>query len=461
MTHADNPFLSGNFAPVEAELTAFDLPVEGQIPKALNGRFIRNGPNPLGDIDPATHHWFTGNGMVHGLKLEDGQARWYRNRYVRSPAICALLGETPIENPFGDPARIFAANTNVIGHAGRTFALVEAGGCPVELSYELDTIAYSDFGGTLERAFSAHPKRDPLTGELHTVAYCWGWGNQVQYVCVDAMGQVSRSVNVPTTGGPMVHDTAFTERFVLILDLPCVFDVNAARRGVSLPYRWQPEYPARIGLLPRDGAETGSSDVIWADIEPCYIFHPLNAYDDEQGRVVFDAVRHPRMFAGEHVIGPPNEGTSTLDRWTIDPVSRRVSHDVISERAQEFPRHDERREGRFSRFGYSTDLWPVDNQMALLKTDLRTGGVAVHSCPGRHHLEGVFIPREGNANEDQADENQAGEDDGWVMAYAWDAASSTSVVVIIDAADFKAPPVATVRLPQRVPFGFHGNWVSG
>ena len=82
MTMTSNPYLAGNFGPVSEEITAFDLEVTGTIPDGLDGRLIRNGPNPRGEVDPAQHHWFVGDGMVHGLRLRDGRAEWYRNRFV-------------------------------------------------------------------------------------------------------------------------------------------------------------------------------------------------------------------------------------------------------------------------------------------------------------------------------------------------------------------------------------------
>ena len=88
----DNRFLEGPFAPVNEEITASDLPVTGQVPAELSGRYLRNGPNPLGLDDP-NYHWFLGAGMVHGVRLRDGRAEWYRNRWVRSKAVAAALGE--------------------------------------------------------------------------------------------------------------------------------------------------------------------------------------------------------------------------------------------------------------------------------------------------------------------------------------------------------------------------------
>jgi carotenoid cleavage dioxygenase len=262
----ESPWLAGNFAPVGEELTAVDLPVSGRIPDELCGRYLRNGPNPVTPVEPSTYHWFVGDGMVHGVRLCDGRAVWYRNRWVRSPAVAAALGEEPPPSPFGPDVPLFAANTNVIGHAGRTLAIVEAGGPPVELTDELDTVGPTDFGGTLEHPFTAHPKRDPATGELFAVAYFWGWGERIRYMVVGADGRVRHVVDVPVPGMPMVHDTAITATRVVLFDLPCTFSIDDAVAGAALPYRWDPAYGARVGLIPREGT---AADVRWFEVEPC------------------------------------------------------------------------------------------------------------------------------------------------------------------------------------------------
>lgn len=427
-TPTANPYLTGNFAPVPEETTATDLPVTGTLPEALDGRLLRIGPNPVGAVDPATHHWFLGTGMVHGVRLRGGRAEWYRSRIVRA------------DSP---------TNTNVIAHAGRYYAIVEAGAPPVELTADLETVGPSDLGGTLHGSFTAHPKRDPATGELHAVVYHWAW-DCIRYVVVGADGQVRRTVDVPVPGKPMVHDCAITASSVLLLDLPCHFDLDAAMSGASFPYRWNPSYAARVGVLPR---EAGAEAVAWCELpEPGYVFHPLNAWDADDGTVVVDVVRWPQMFA--HDVRGPGDGPTRLERWTCDPARGVVRVDVLSDVSQEFPRHDERRVGRRHRFGYATafDTDPVAGVRlgSLLKHDLEDGSTAVHDVgPGRAAMEGVFVPRDPDA----------AEDDGWVLVYVHDEGRDACDVVVLDAQDFTGPPVATVHLPVRVPFGFHGNWV--
>jgi carotenoid cleavage dioxygenase len=442
-----NRYLEGGYAPVVDEVTAVDLPVTGTVPAWLDGRYLRNGPNPIDAGDPATYHWFTGDGMVHGVRLRDGRAEWYRNRYVRSSGVAEALGETwaggPVHAEMDAPA-----NTNVIGHAGRTFAIVESGPRPYELTDELETVGPSDFDGTLPGGYTAHPKRDPLTGELHAVSYFWGWGNNVQYTVTGVDGRVRKVVDIETTGSPMLHDCSLTESAVLIYDLPVDFDLDMAMGGSRLPYRWFDSEPARVGVLPRDGA---AEDVRWFDVEPCYVFHPLNAYDDGDN-IVVDLVRHPKMFATDHL--GPNEGEPSLDRWTIDRSAGKVLEERLDDRAQEFPRVDERLVGRRHRYGWSVALSddPEGNlefgANALLKHDLVRGTSQTRSF-GPRSAAGEFVHI--------APSPDAAEDEGVVMGFVLDGGADTTDLVILDAGTMD--DVARIHLPARVPHGFHGNWV--
>jgi len=245
-------YLSDNYAPVTDEVTAFDLPVIGELPSDLAGRYLRNGPNPMTTPDPTTHHWFTGDGMVHGLRVRDGRAEWYRNRYVGSSRVSAARGLPDIagRNWNGSDG---GPNTNVGGFAGTTWAMVEAGGCPVELTYELETVGRNDFFGTLPGAFTAHPKVDPDTGEMHAMVYAWAqWLDHVQYVVVAADGKVRRTVDIPLPGMSMLHDMSLTQRYAVVYDQPVTVDLDLAFAG-RFPFRWNPDYGSRVGLLPREG----------------------------------------------------------------------------------------------------------------------------------------------------------------------------------------------------------------
>ena len=440
-----NRWLSGIYAPIPSEVTSDELTVRGRLPEELEGRYLRNGPNPLGQVDPATYHWFTGDAMVHGIRLRGGRAEWYRARWVRSTSVSDALGEAPApgERHGGQDT----ANTNVIGLDGRTFALVEAGARPVELGYDLDTIEHSDFGGTLPNGFTAHPKVDPDTGDLHAIAYHWALPH-LQYVVVGPDARVRSVEEVPIDHGPMVHDCSITRRWMVVYDFPVDFDLDLAMSGVRFPYVWNPRRAGRIGLLPLGGAGSG---VRWFEVAPCYSFHPLNAHDDGD-RVVIDLVRHARVFDLSR--SGPDESPPHLWRFTIDTAVGTVTEEQLSDVPMEFPRVDERVVGRPHRRGYAMQVQLAEDGSDLggdlVVIDAAAGEVTpVDLEPSKKGGEWVMVPRSPGA----------AEDDGWLMSLVYDAATDRSELVVLDAGDPAAGPVAAVELPNRVPAGFHGNWV--
>ena len=444
---APHPYLSGLHAPMREELTLSDLPVTGAIPEALDGRYLRIGPNPIA-ADPASYHWFTGDGMVHGVRIKGGRALWYRNRWIRSRAVAEALHEAPA--PGVRNGSFDTVNTNVVNVAGRTFALVEAGSSPVSLSEELDGQVYDPFDGGLKGAFTAHPHRDPLTGEQHAICYEATRPDEIRHVVIDSAGAVVREELIAVEHGPSIHDCAVTGRYVVILDLPVTFSMGAMIGGHSFPYRWNPAHRARVGLMPRAGTQI---DIVWCDVAPGYVFHTANAYDLPDGRVVIDVCAFDTMFDGAPK--GPNARSRGLERWTADPASRTVEVRTIDPSPQEFPRPDERRIGQPYRFAYALALPDDDGEQflgasQLYKHDLETGARQVHDFgPQSRPGEFVFTPRAPDS----------AEDDGWLMGLVIDAAEDATDLVILDARDFEAPPVARVHLAHRIPPGFHGNWV--
>ncbi|MFG2861520.1 carotenoid oxygenase family protein [Streptomyces sioyaensis] len=428
------PHMAGNFAPVTDELTAYDLPVTGTIPPELTGWFLRNGPNPR---DAATPHWFFGDGMVHGLRLEGGRAVSYRNRWVRTSTFTE--GAPAVDAQGRRNLAAGVANTHVVRHAGRTLALVESS-FPYEIDcrpgHELETIGAYDFGGRLTTAMTAHPKTCPVTGELHFFGYGGPTPPYLTYHRADASGELvlSRPIDVP--GPTMMHDFHLTASHVVFMDLPVVFD----RSHPGMPYRWDPEYGARLGVLRRDDPH---GEVRWLPIDPCYVFHALNAHDEGDRRIVLHVARYAE-FGGA--------SPAHLWRWTIDLATGTVAEEQLDDRFCEFPRVDDRLAGQAARFGHATTAelpgsGPIPG--ALLRYDLQTGAVVRHDFgPGRTPGEAVFAP---------ADDRPGGP--GWLITYVYDASTDTSDLVVLDTEDISADPVATVHLPQRVPYGFHGNWL--
>ena len=440
-----NAFLIGVHKPMRSELTLEGLAVTGSIPAGLNGRYLKMGANPV-NPDPAGHHWFLGDGMVHGIAIRDGKVLWYRNRWIGSRLAAAALGQAAAPGP--RRGRNDTVNTNVVEIGGRVFALVEAGSFPVELSETLEEQRYNPFDGTLDGSFTGHPHRDPLTGEHHAIAYDARIWDAVRHIVVSSAGEVVRDVPVTVKHGPCIHDCAFTARFAVVLDLPVTFSMRAVLGGHLFPFRWNPAHPARVGLLPRHG---DADSIIWCDVQPCFVFHVANAFDGEDGQVVLDVIAYDTMFASG---ASGLDALGRLERWTVDPLARWVRRSVIDATPQEFPRIDERRFGQSHRYVYTVAVPPDGNtQLAgatrLYKHDLGTGVRLVHDF-GDNHVPGefVFVPAAPDA----------GEDEGWLVGLVINTADETTDFVILDAQSFEAQPGATVRLPHRIPPGFHGNW---
>ena len=436
----DNAYLSGNFAPMTCEITAFNLKTRGRVPDELEGRLVRIGPSPIGPVDRALYHWFTGTGLVHGVRLRGGRAEWYRSRFTMSADAAAALGKPPIPGP-GDGQT--TVNTSVMVIGDRVLAIVEAGQLPIELDYNLESIARSDFAGTLEGGFTAHPKRDPVTGESVAITYEPGRPT-LRYVAVDATGRAETRADISAPHQPMVHDVGFTRSFIIVLDLPVTLQPQRVP-GHTFPYFWNDQQAPRIGLLPRNGDRKG---LVWFEAPACYVFHIVNAYETDGGEVVVDVIRHPRTH--DHDRQGPNEGTPVLMRWTLDRARRRLTERLLDDHGGEFPRLDDRLGGQDYRYAYTAHWWGDKvSSGPLYKHDVRGGRTVVHDFgPGHASLEPVFVPRTGATDED----------DGYVMAYVFDGERNASNVVILSAQDFAGQPLAVVELPVRVPFGFHGAW---
>ncbi len=231
-----------------------------------------------------------------------------------------------------------------------------------------------------------------------------------------------------------------------VFDLPVTLSAASIRAGSPFPYRWNPAHRARIGLLPLYG---DGSAIGWFDVDPCYVFHTLNAYDDGE-QVVIDLVRHDRTFAVQ--VNGPADAQPVLERWTVDPGGGTVKRETLDDRPQEFPRHDERRTGLPHRYGYATAFTDQpDGEVAILKHDLLRSSVQSRPIgPGSGPAEPVYVSRTAGA----------AEDDGWLLCLSYDRDRDGTDLLILSAADITAEPEAVVHLPVRVPAGFHGNWIE-
>ena len=428
----EEPFwLKDNFAPVYEEITATDLQVTGEIPKVLNGRLLRNGSNPQSG---STAHWFLGNGMLHGVELQDGKANWYRNRYIKTPLF--LEPDADPVSVGGDMTRSLA-NTHVIHHAGKIMAL-EEGHWPFVVSDELETIGPHNYDGKLTCAMTAHPKTCGETGEL--LAFAYGMTPPyLTYYRISKTGELLQMEPITVKGATMVHDFNITRNHVVFMDLPAVWNLEGMAT-TGLPISWDESYGARLGVMPRNGTD---EDVKWYEINPCYVFHPLNAYE-EGNKIVVDVCRM------EDTMKPGSNSPPLLYRWVIDQDAGTVSETQLDDRVVDFTRVCDTRVGLKNRYGYAAAFAPkLPVAEGFMKYDLDRDSSEFHDLNGGQGSEPVFVK----------DPAGTSEDDGWVLSYVYQPEDNKSEVVIIDSRAFDKDPVARIHLPVRVPAGFHGNWV--
>ena len=435
--------LRGNGAPVQEELTLTDLEITGTIPAELDGRYLRNGANPITGM---SDHPFLGDGMIHGMRIRDGQADWYRNRYVQTPFISEPDREVIEIDSSLREMDSSKANTHIVGHGGKYLAL-EEGHFPYELDGELNTLGPLDYDGKLKGAFTAHPKICPTTGEMLAFGYYF-LEPHLTYLRVSPKGELLQSEVISSVGGPtMMHDFNVTENNVIFMDLPAVFDLELAMQG-QMPIVWDESYRSRLGVMPRTGT---NDDVVWYDVDPCYVFHPLNSYEDGD-KIILDVARFSHIWRD----GPMDFPDPVLWRWTIDQTTGTVTEEQIDDRPAEFPRVADNVIGHKHRYGYlmaqpTPEGYrnPAAAEGALLKYDRESGTrTSIELGRGKSPGEAVFAPAADSKNED----------DGYLMTYVFDAETERSDFVIFDAATMSNEPIASVHLP-RVPSGFHGSWI--
>ena len=456
------PDLLGNLFPVSDELDVPECRVTGKVPEGLRGHFVRNGPNPA--FEPiGTYHMFDGDGMLHGITFDDGRVS-YRNRWIRSrglalelergSAVYPGLGDVmnfPPREVTGDAGPVKnPANTHVISHADRWLALWE-GGLPTEVTPELETIGEHDFGGRLKGSMTAHPRLDPVTGEMLMFGYSL-FEPYLRYHVVDAGGELVHSVDIDLPAPVMMHDFITTERHAVFLDSPIVFDLENLGKGPMV--RWKPENGTRIGVMPRMGT---AEDLRWFEIDPGHVQHFWSGWADGE-RIEFHGSRFDAPdFAIEADADPnarnENRETGRPARFWVDLDAGTAGWEPMDDLAGDFNRINDGLNGQKVRYLYMSALTEPGRQLgdfdSIVKYDDDTGARMIWgSGPNGHIGETVFAP---NPDGD-------GEDDGWLLNTVHHDDTDTTDVVVLEARDISAGPVATVHMPRRVPFGFHANW---
>lgn len=453
---AANPYLQGNFAPINTEITTDSLEVIGELPPDLSGIFVRNGPNP--QRNPiGQYHWFDGDGMLHGVQLHHGKAT-YKNRYVRTKgwnieheagkAIWTGMLEPPqLDNPYGISKN--TANTALVWHNKQLLALWE-GGAPHHISIpDLETIGEYTYNDKLVSAFTAHPKVDPVTGEMMFFGYSFR-PPYLQYGIVSAQGELLSTVPIEIPMAVMMHDFAITENYSIFMDLPLTFSVERMQRGEPM-LMFEKDRPSRFGIIPRHG---DNSNIRWFECPSCYVFHTLNAYEaGEEVVLIACRMNSTNVLISNDTYSDPLEGIPFLHRWCFNLSTGTVTEEQLDDVPGEFPRVNENLLGRKTQYGYVGKIVYSQNPLfeGVIKYDFEKGTSQTHEFgKNRYGGESVFVPSS----------NATAEDAGWLITFVYDQNSQRSELLVINAEDMTSEPIARVIIPQRVPYGFHGTWIS-
>ncbi len=457
---------TGNWAPVREERDDYTLPVKGELPRELSGTLFRNGPNP--QFETPNAHWFVGDGMLHAFTLDNGRAS-YRNRWVRTPkflaehdagrAIWSGKGFGGQKLPDAPPTVVTdagVANTNVIWHAGKLLALEEAH-LPTEIDPKtLDTKGYVDYARGIAGPVTAHPKIDPVTGELIFFGYnaTGPFSTGMTYGAIAASGVVNRFERFEAPYSSMVHD------FIVTGELRAVPDPAAdGQHGPRHERTPGLHVGARQGRLRRrhEARRLGQGHPLVPRRRLLRLPHHERVGGRGPHRRRRDAARGagavPRRRRQADRSREADRPAGTLDlqhgrrqRHLHARLSRRPAGRVPAHRR---PPRRARQPAQLVCGCHRARAWAAPSTASPMSTT-RPAGASCTSCrTGDATSEPVFVPRAADAPEG----------DGWLLATVWRAAENRSDLAVFNATEVDRGPVATVELASRVPFGLHGNWV--
>nr|AFA36208.1 9-cis-epoxycarotenoid dioxygenase 4 [Lactuca serriola] len=470
--------LMGNFAPVPECPVHHGLEVIGEIPNDLNGFYLRNGANPM--FKPTGgHHLFDGDGMIHAVKLGPKNKASYCSRFTRTSRLKQelSLGRPYFPKPIGelhghlglarlalfyargvagllDTAHgIGVANAGLVYFNGRLLAMSEDD-LPYSINIKRDgdlaTDGRFDYDGQVNCPLIAHPKVDPVTGELFSLSYDVLKKPYLKFFSFEKNGKKSREVSISLNQPTMIHDFAITQSHIVIPDHQVVFKLSEMVQGKS-PVLLDPNKVSRYGILPK--SVKNESSIQWIDVPDCFCYHLWNAWEevDVKGDQII-VVIGSRMTPPDAIFNEINfdllrsELTEIRLNRTTGQSTQRV---LVSGINLDAGNVNKKLLGRKTRYVYLAivEPWPKCNGMA--KVDLETGVVSkLFYGNGRFGGEPCFIPVEGSDKEDE----------GYIMSYVRDEAMERSELVIVEASSMKE--IGIVRLTGRVPYGFHGTFVS-
>ncbi|KAI3675074.1 hypothetical protein L1987_84658 [Smallanthus sonchifolius] len=472
-----NVQIAGNFSPVHEQPVRHGLPVTGKIPDHIQGVYLRNGANPL--FEPTSgHHLFDGDGMIYAVRFENGSAsyacrftetqRLVQERAIGKPLFPKAIGELHGHSGIAKLLLFYArgmcglidhtkgigvANAGLVYFNNRLLAMSEDDlpyHVRVTCSGDLKTAGRYDFDGQLESTMIAHPKLDPVTGELFGLSYDVVKKPYLKYFRFSPDGKKSEDIAIDLGIPTMVHDFAITENFVVVPDHQVVFKMTEMITGGS-PVVYDKNKVSRFGVLNKY-AENGSG-IKWVEVPDCFCFHLWNAWEEPESDEV--VVIGSCMTPADSIFNECNEELKSV----LSEIRLNLKTGKSTRRQILSPENDVNLEagmvnknllGRKTKFAYLAIAEPWPKVSGLAKVDLSTGETKKFIYGDeKYGGEPLFLPR---------DANSGVEDDGHILAFVHDEKEWKSELQIVNAMTMELE--ATVKLPSRVPYGFHGTFIN-
>ncbi|MEM7465847.1 MAG: carotenoid oxygenase family protein [Pseudomonadota bacterium] len=464
----DHPYRNGAWTPNYVEYDANELKVTGEIPRDLNGLYVRNTENPMHEAI-GVYHPFDGDGMIHAMRFQDGKA-FYRNRFVRTEGFLAELqeGRALWAGITADPSLSEregwgarggmkdASSTDVVIHNKKVLSTFYQCGDAYRLdSTSLDTLGKESW--VPGDGISAHPKVDLATGELLFFNYS-KQAPYMHYGVVSANGELKHFVPIPLPGPRLPHDMAFTKNYSILCDFPLFWDPKLLEKNIHAA-RFYADTPSRFAVIPRYG---DSNEVRWFEADPTFVLHFTNAFEQDN-EIILDGYFQqnpepgplegaPRKYARMMGYLDLHSMQPRFHRWRFNLKTGAVTETDLDEKVLEFGTINQTFAGREARYSYSTTGEPGHFLLnGFVKHDLhKQSSDCFAAAAGEFVSEASFAPRTGAIEED----------DGFLVSFTTNLREDISECIVMDARNLSAGPICRIQLPHRICSGTHAAWAG-